>query len=139
MFSDSQVLYLVEVLGVEPAAFHKAAPLPAETPAEASETKGPLALWTKRLTEPERVLMRKIAGSVRLPEWVHEEHESLPQIAGYKSHLVFDSSFPQGRQEGALICGLPSLSEMLGAGAEVCALKKRVWEELKKFSFEVVD
>lgn len=138
MFSDSQVLYLVEVLGVAPEAFHKAAP-PSDVPALASETKGPLALWTKPLSPPERELMRKIAGSVRLPEWAHEEHDSLPQISGYKSHLVFDSSFPQGRQDGAMICGLPSLSEMLGVGAEVAALKKRVWEELKKFSFEVVD
>lgn len=122
MFSDSQLLYIDEVLGVTARHFQSAEP--------ASDKPFDLLVLTGPMTGPERELLNKILYSVRLPQPVIEESFTASSPAVH----VLSFSGSEGREGSQWNC--PKLSEMLASGADVNAKKKATWNLLQQLAKE---
>ncbi len=94
----------------------------------------PVTVESEELTEFTTALLHKILASVGLKKW------SQMDIGGTEvpSHHRLRFTGQQGRQvEGDCVHWLlPTLSQMLGEGAEVAARKKAAWALLQQFSRE---
>lgn len=134
MFTDAQVLYLEEVLGLEAKRLRSSASILA--PHSPPPVCG-LLVVTPSLAAVERELLDKILKSVQMSagEFVHlqiQDGEVLPEAS--EVLLFGDLNFGTGSSlKPPKIWRLPALDRMIGDGAEVAGFKRQAWSVLQTF------
>jgi len=131
MFTDAQIQYLTEVLGTSVDQYLAAAP---KAPASSA-----ILVWTPPLNDPQRELLGKILGSVRLAEYRHIESDAAPNEDC--RHLLAFGGGECGRTvvESAVWWRMPGLDQMLGPdAAAVTERKKETWTLLQRFVKELL-
>lgn len=127
MFTEDQILYLEEVLGTSADHYRRKASAAPATPE--------IVVLTPPLADDERTLLVKVLGSVRLAAYLHvEDPGQLPM--GALHILSFEENYGRRSESGVVWWGLPALTDMLGSGPAVNAVKKSAWALLQQFAKE---
>ena len=140
MFSDAQIHYLEEVLGASSTYFQVT-----DSQAEALEQGPAILVVTTHLGADEQALLSKILGSIGLKDFEHRQVEVVSDVisdldfSAAPHVFVFDSGQRPERTEGEICIWwtFPAIQEMLGADAQVTALKKGTWTLLQQYAKEV--
>jgi hypothetical protein len=127
MFSEAQIHYLEDVLGVSPNYF-RGEPLPTVNVG--------IVVWTATLNDAEKALLAKILASVSLKDFTHLEGETARPEGAHVIHFVGGEGLGRLTIDGAVHWRLPAIAEMLGAGAGVVEKKKMAWNLLQQFARE---
>lgn len=127
MYTETQIEYLTEVLGVS------VAMLPRARNAGADVAPPEVLVLTEALNSEETALLKKILGSISLDAYLHIQCDAgaIPQLPPAKHTLAFlNGNESQGWWH------LPRISEMMGNGTEVSARKREAWNKLQQFAGE---